>query len=172
MDNIDGRRLSDSIREEIRFKAIKDWHSGMNPTNLARKYGTSRKIVYQWIDRYNQEGWDGLKTRTGKTGPKPKLSPEQEQQLKILLRTRTPIDYGYQTSLWTSQIIATLIEKTFQVKYVPSGVARLLKRMGFSPQKPRWGAWEQDKKSRRMAERPLPGDTPASRRARCNHLLS
>ena len=28
------------------------------------------------------------------------------------------------------------------------------------------------KKSRRMAECPLPGDTPASRRARCNHLLS
>ena len=71
MDNIDGRRLSDSIREEIRFKAIKDWHSGMNPTNLARKYGTSRKIVYQWIDRYSQEDWDGLKTRTGKTEPKP-----------------------------------------------------------------------------------------------------
>ena len=71
MNNIDGRRLSDSIREEIRFKAIKDWNAGMSPTNLAHKHGTSRKIVYQWIDRYNQGGWDGLKTRTGKTGPKP-----------------------------------------------------------------------------------------------------
>ena len=121
MNNIDGRRVSDQVREEIRFKAIKDWHLGMNPTNLARKYGTSRKIVYQWIERYNQGGWDGLKTRTGKTGPKPRLSSEQEEQLKILLRTRTPIDYGYQTSLWTCRIIADLIEQTFQVKYVISG---------------------------------------------------
>ena len=94
MNNIDGRRLADSLREEIRFKAIKDWHAGMSPTDLAHKHGTSRKIVYQWIDRYNQGGWDGLKTRTGKTGPKPRLSPDQEQQLKLLLRTRTPIDYG------------------------------------------------------------------------------
>lgn len=146
MDNIDGRKIPDPVREQIRFKAIKDWNSGMNPTNLARKYGTSRKTVYQWIERYREGGWDGLKTRTGKTGPKPKLSPEQEQQLRILLRTQTPIDYGYQTTLWTCRIIADLIDQTFQIKYVPAGVAGLLKRMGFSPQKPRWGAWEQDKK--------------------------
>ncbi len=129
MNNIDGRRLSGAITEEIRFAAIKLWHDGMNPTNLARQYGTPRKTVYEWIDRYNQDGWDGLKTRTGKAGPKPKLSSEQ-QQLKVLLRTRTPIDYGYQTALWTCQIIAALIEKTFQVEYVPGGVRKLLKRLG------------------------------------------
>ena len=44
MNNIDGRRLSDAIREEIRFKAIQEWNEGVSPTNLARKYGTSRKI--------------------------------------------------------------------------------------------------------------------------------
>lgn len=147
MNNIDGRRLSDSIREEIRFQAIKDWHEGLSPTNLARKYGTSRKIVYQWIDRFRQGGWDGLKTLTGKTGPKPRLTLEQEQQLKKLLITRTPLDYGYQTPLWTSQIIADLIDQTFQVKLVAASVRKLLKRMGFSSQKPRWGAWEQDKKN-------------------------
>ena len=67
INNIDGRSLSDSIREEIRFKAIKGWNGGMSPTNLAHKYGTSRKIVYQWIYRYNQGGWDvtgHLKTST------------------------------------------------------------------------------------------------------------
>ena len=146
MDNIDGRKIPDAVREQIRFDAIKDWQEGMTPISLASKYGTSKKIIYEWIGRYRQDGWDGLRTRTGKTGPKPKLSPQQQQQLKTLLRTQTPIDYGYQTPLWTCQIIADLIEQTFQVKYVPSGVARLLKRMGFSPQKPRWGAWEQDKK--------------------------
>ncbi|WP_422463639.1 helix-turn-helix domain-containing protein [Endozoicomonas sp. ALB115] len=60
MNNIDGRRLSDSIREEIRFKAIKDWNAGMSPTNLAHKYGTSRKIVYQWIDRYKLKWFNDL----------------------------------------------------------------------------------------------------------------
>ena len=152
MNNIDGRRLSDAIREEIRFKAIQEWSEGDSPTNRTRKYGTSRKIVYQWLNRYKQGGgWDGLKTLMGKTGPNPRLSPEQEQQLKMLLAIQTPIDYGYQTTLWTCQIIAALIEKKFQVKYVPAGVANLLKRLGLSPQKPRRGAWEQDKKKSRYA---------------------
>lgn len=146
MDNIDGRKIPDSVREQIRFDAIKDWQEGLTAASLAIKYGTSKKIIYEWIGRYRQDGWDGLKTRTGKTGPKPRLSQEQEQQLKTLLRTKTPLDYGYETSLWTCQIIAELIKQTFQVNYVPSGVARLLKRMGLSSQKPCWRAWEQDKK--------------------------
>ena len=41
-----------------------------------------------------QGGWDGLKHRMGKTGPKPGLSPEQEQQLKMLLEIQTP-SQGY-----------------------------------------------------------------------------
>ncbi len=47
MNNIDGRRLSGAFREEIRFAAIKLWHDWMSPTNLARKYGTSVKTVYE-----------------------------------------------------------------------------------------------------------------------------
>ena len=172
MNNIDGRKIPDSVREIIRFDAINDWLAGMNPTNLARKYGTSRKIVYQWIDRYNQGGWDDLKTHTGKTDPKPRLTPEQEQQLRLLLRTRTPVDYGYQISLWTCQIIADLIDQTFKIKYGASAVGKLLRRMGFSPQKPRWGAWEQDKKNCRMVERSLSSNTPTSRGSRCNYFLS
>ena len=146
MDNIDGRKIPDPVREQIRIEAIENWLAGMTPTSLARKYGTSRKIVYQWIDRYKTGGWEGLKTRTGKTGPKPKLSPEQQERLRVLLRTQTPADYGYQTTLWTCQIIADLVDQTFQTKYTAANVGKLLKQMNFSPQKPRWGAWEQDEK--------------------------
>ena len=146
MDNIDGRKIPDPVREQIRIEAIENWLAGMTPTSLARKYGTSRKIVYQWIDRYKTGGWEGLKTRTGKTGPKPKLSPEQQERLRVLLRTQTPADYGYQTALWTCQIIADLVDQTFQTKYTAAHVGKLLKKMNFSPQKPRWGAWEQDEK--------------------------
>ena len=124
MDNIDGRKIPDPVREQIRFEAIENWLAGMTPTRLAHKYGTSRKIVYQWIDRYKTGGWEGLKTRTGKTGPKPKLSPEQQERLRVLLRTQTPVDYGYQTALWTCQIIADLIDQTFQVKYTAAHVGQ------------------------------------------------
>ncbi len=54
MDNIDGRKIPDPVREQIRFEAIENWLAGMTPTRLAHKYGTSRKIVYQWIDLQNR----------------------------------------------------------------------------------------------------------------------
>lgn len=146
MSKVDGRKISHKVREQTRFRAIEDWINGMSPPALADKYGTSRKIVHQWIKRYEQDGYNGLKTRTGRPGTKPKLSVEQQEQLSLLLRTKTPIDFGYETALWTCTIIAALIQQQFDVQYANSTVSRLLKRMGFSPQKPRWGAWQQDKK--------------------------
>lgn len=146
MSKIDGRKISDKDREKIRFDAINDWLEGMKPSQLASKYGTSTKIVHEWVGRYKEGGWEGLKTKKGKTGPKPRLSPENQEDLRFLLRTKTPLDYGYQSPLWTCQIVADVIMQTFNVKYASKYVANLLHRMGFSPQKPRWGAWQQDKK--------------------------
>lgn len=146
MSKVDGRKIPHVVREKIRFEAIADWKKGIGPTALARKYGTSTKIVHAWINRYKDGGDDGLKTRQGKGGSKPKLSPEQQEQLCLLLRTKTPQDYGYDTALWTCPIIAALILQTFAIRYASSSVYCLLKRMGFSSQKPRWGAWQQDQK--------------------------
>ena len=35
MDNIDGRKIPDPVREQIRFEAIENWLAGMTPTRLA-----------------------------------------------------------------------------------------------------------------------------------------
>ncbi len=142
----DGRKISHKVREQTRFKAIEDWLNGMSPPALADKYGTSRKIVHQWKKRDEQDGFDGLKTRTGKPGKKPRLSLEQQDKLSLLLRTKTPLDFGYETTLWTCTIIAALIKQQFDIQYANNSVSRLLKGMGFSPQKPRWRAWQQDQK--------------------------
>ncbi|WP_281648353.1 winged helix-turn-helix domain-containing protein [Parendozoicomonas sp. Alg238-R29] len=146
MSKVDGRKISHKVREQTRFRAIEDWLNGMSPPAMADKYGTSRKIVHQWINRYKQDGFDGLKTRTGKPGKSPRLAKEQRDQLSLLLRMKTPQDFGYETTLWTCAIIAAVIHQQFDVKYANNTVSRLLKSMGFSPQKPRWGAWQQDQK--------------------------
>ena len=62
-------QIPDPVREQIRFEAIENWLAGMTPTRLAHKYGTSRKIVYQWIDRYKTGGWEGLKHVQEKRDP-------------------------------------------------------------------------------------------------------
>ena len=146
MSKVDGRKISHKVREKIRFQAIEEWKSGIGSTELARKYGTSKKIVHDWINRYKTNGEEGLKTRTGKCGVKSRLSESQLQQLSLILRTKTPQNFGYDTVLWTSAIIAAVIEKTFAVQYVTGSILRVMKRMGFTTQKPQWQAWQQDQK--------------------------
>lgn len=150
MSKVDGRKIPHSVREKIRFEAIAEWQNGLSAPAVAAKYGTSKKIVYQWISRFAEGGYEALKTKPGiGRGQQSKLSPQQKDRLCLLLRTKTPMDYGYQTSLWTCPIIVQLIKDEFQVTYSsPDSVGRVLRKLGFSPQKPRWGAWQQDPKKK------------------------
>ena len=54
MSKVDGRKVPHKVREAVRFKAINEWKQGATPTKLAKKYGTSRKIVYDWVNRYKE----------------------------------------------------------------------------------------------------------------------
>lgn len=49
---------------------------------------------------------------------------------------------GY--ALWTRQMVRELIRREFGVKMSASAVGRMLHRLGLSPQRPLWGAWQAD----------------------------
>lgn len=57
---------------------------------------------------------------------------------------KEPIDYGFDKHLWTTPLIARLIEETFGVKYHSDYVGTLLHALGFSCQKPMRRAKERD----------------------------
>ncbi|MDH5446874.1 MAG: integrase core domain-containing protein [Gammaproteobacteria bacterium] len=51
------------MKEKINFIAA--WQSEVyNMTDLCHRFGISRKTGYKWVDRYRQEGVDGLKARS------------------------------------------------------------------------------------------------------------
>ena len=56
----------------------------------------------------------------------------------------TPLDHGYDTPLWTRDILAELLDKWFGVAVSGRTVSLHLRRMGLSYQKPRYRASEQD----------------------------
>ena len=64
-------------------------------------------------------------------------------QLKKRL-LRGPRRHGYPTEWWTLWRVAELIARRFGVTYDPSGVWHLLRRMGWSAQKPEHRARERD----------------------------
>ncbi len=59
----------------------------------------------------------------------------------------TPRANGFDTELWTLPRIAALIEQQLGIQYESSHVSRILKRLGFSPQKPERRAREQDEEA-------------------------
>ena len=115
---------------------------GRSQAQVARKLGVTPAAVSQWIKARRQRGDPALKAKPH-TGRKPKLTDRQITQLTKLL-LRGPGKHGYTTELWTLRRVAQMIAKHFAVAYDPSGVWHVLRRMGWSAQKPERRARERD----------------------------
>ena len=109
---------------------------------IALLLGVSLSSVKRWKRTWKAEGVEGLAAKPH-PGPEPKLSEKQRQSLtKILLRG--PVVAGYRTDLWTCARVSKVVRKQFGVSYHPAHMGRVLHDLGFSPQKPRRVAREQD----------------------------
>lgn len=109
---------------------------------IASLLGVSFSSVKRWKRTWKVEGVEGLAAKPH-PGPEPKLSEKQRQALtKILLKG--PVAAGYRTDLWTCARVSKVVRKEFGVSYHPAHMGRVLHDLGFSPQKPRRVAREQD----------------------------
>lgn len=114
----------------------------LSQAEIARQLGVSRATVSDWAKKVEAEGIRGLRKRTA-TGIS-KLTNEQKQRLKRLL-DRGALSNGFSTDRWTLERVRQLIEREFEVTYHRNYLNRLLRQLGFSPQKPLPQAIEQDK---------------------------
>ncbi len=128
--------------EARRRRAIELLDSGESLSSVARAVDASVSSVHRWYRAYQAEGLKGLSPQPTPGRP-PKLSVGQRERLGQLLQ-RGPPAAGYESELWTLQRVADLIEAEFGVSYHPCHVWRLLKKMGWSCQKPERRARERD----------------------------
>jgi len=120
--------------EKRRRKAIELLKSGEKPTTVARRVNSALSSIYLWWQQFRERGNDGLKTKPT-PGRTPRLSKVQTKKL-IRLLLKGAKYAGYTTELWTLERIAELIEKKFGVKYHPSHVWKMLRKLNWSSQKP------------------------------------
>lgn len=128
-----------------RLQAISLLGAGHGPSEVARRLGVSPGAVSQWRKIYQQAGREGLKAKPH-PGRRPKLTSEQRRELESLL-LQGPLAHGYPTDLWTLKRIGQMIERHFGVRYDPSGVWHVLRKMGWSCQKPEPRARERDEEA-------------------------
>lgn len=113
----------------------------LSQAEIARQLGVSRATVSDWAKKVEAAGLRGLRKRTAEGTSK--LTKEQKQRLKRLL-DRGALSNGFSTDRWTLERVRQLIEREFEVTYHRNYLNRLLRQLGFSPQKPLPQAVEQD----------------------------
>ena len=108
--------------------------------DVAAELNVTEGAVSQWVSSYEENGWDGLKTRNP-TGPKLKFLKEHSEKLFEII-SKSPLSWGYSSDLWTISMARDILYGETN-KYF--GVTRILKEFhnfGFSFQKPEVRAYE------------------------------
>jgi transposase len=131
---VDAKQRND-LEEWRRGMAVRAYLDGRPVIGLAGDLGVTRGSVNRWLQWYDADGVDGL--RTGKPpGRAPRLSAEQRSELTAIIEAG-PVAAGYRSGVWTGPMIGDLIERRYQVRYHNHHVPRLLHQLGFSVQRPR-----------------------------------
>ena len=127
------------VRRRIAARLLQQ---GKGVREVARAVGAAPSSVSRWKQTLEQEGMEGLKARPH-PGRKARMSPQQKEELATIL-LKGARAAGFPTDLWTLKRVAQVIERRFGAKYHPGHVWRILRQMGWSPQKPERRARERD----------------------------
>lgn len=167
----DARSLDHATLEEMRRLAISRVNLGESQSVVARSLQVRPSSLWKWVDAYRRLGDEGLASRKA-TGRPPKLSEKQRAKLKRLIIGKNPLQLSFGTALWTLPIVAALIRREFGVVLHETSVARLLARMGLTPQKPQRRAFQRDDEAcRRWAAEEFPAIVRAAKRKQATILF-
>ncbi len=128
--------------ERRRMRAVRLFEQGETQSAVARRLDVSRTTAMRWAQAWDQEGREGLRA-AGRAGRKPRLSEEQLREVEEVL-LGGPRGSGYATEYWTLPRVAAVIEQLTGVRYHPGHVWRVLRKLGWSRQKPTTRARERD----------------------------
>jgi len=120
---------------DLRCRAVRAVvEQGMPVVSVAKAYGVGRSTLYRWLERYKNEGEEGLLRRPG-SGRPPKLRELDERRLKRIVLAPAS-KYGFETDLWTTRRLLQVLKSEFGITVSKQTVARRLRAAGITYQKP------------------------------------
>jgi transposase len=128
--------------ERRRRRAVALLEQGVQPVEVASQLGVDRRSVRRWKAAYLKGGESAIEARAAPGRP-PALDGQAKARLEQLLLKGAKAA-GFPTDLWTCPRVADVIADRFGVEYHVDHIGRLLRGMGWSPQKPTRRAVERD----------------------------
>jgi len=136
------RKGSAEELERRRYRAIGLLEGGDDAGEVARRVGVDRRSVRRWKAAH-REGGDEALTARPVSGRPAKLTPIQKEELEAALLAG-PEAAGFNADLWTCPRVRDMIWRRFRVRYHVDHIGRLLRSLGWSPQRPQRRAVERD----------------------------
>ena len=128
--------------KQRRLQAGKLFQEGVSQADVSRRLGVSRQSVSRWHEAWKGGGASAL-TGAGRAGRLPKLNRVQVQAVTKAL-VQGPRANDVAGDLWTLARVARVIREVTGVSYHPGHVWRILRQLGWSPQRPAKRAAERD----------------------------
>jgi transposase len=138
-------------REERRKRAWALKQQGWLQKDIAAALGVSAGAISQWLKRAREGSGVAALAAQPSPGMTPRLGAEQRAQLRALLARGAPA-YDFTGDVWTAKRVAQVIERTFGVRSHPDHVSRLLRRAGWSVQRPIQRATQRDEEAIRRGQ--------------------
>jgi transposase len=136
---MDNRKLKVAEIAVLRRKAVEAViKHGETQKMAAKLFGFSQNSMSKYMADYRRNGESSLvyQKRGVKPGTYSKLTDEQFNTIKKRITTKTPDEIGMNYTLWTSKVVCEYIQNTFQIKYADRSMRDIMKRLGFTSQKP------------------------------------
>jgi len=107
---------------------------GYSPSEIADLHDVSHPTVYKWIDRFDEEGPEGLYDREREGRPQV-LGEEAKEEIERLLEGN-PTEEGQNATRWTAPRIAKHLKRELDVDVHEDTVRDALKQMEYSWTRP------------------------------------
>lgn len=146
MEKMDFRKLTSKERFHFRKRAIVMLKNGSKQKEVAVFFGIREATVSQWKQSYKSNGSKGLrdKLRGVKSESKKLLSSEQEKAVQKMILDTMPDQLKLPYGLWTRKAVKELVERELGVQLAITTMGDYLRSWGYSPQKPKKRAYEQN----------------------------
>ena len=119
---------------------------GYSQREAAKIFGFSPTSMCKYIREYKASGECSFdyEKRGVKVGQRSKMSATQESKLIYDILHHTPNEIGMEYSLWTSKVVKEYIATNFDIDYARSTIRDLMRKLGFSSQKPNRLSYKRD----------------------------
>jgi len=124
-----------AYRVAKRIHAVLLNDGGKTSGEIASLIQSPRSCVCEWLRNYEEHGHESL-LEGHRCGRPSKLFENHKTTLCDIIDSG-PVAYGFLSGVWTSPMIARVIQEEFGQEYHPGHVRKLLAQLGFSVQRPK-----------------------------------